>query len=123
MADNTRMKEIVAGLRRQAKMLEKSDAVANKRFDRLEAMQKTSNTRVNQLVEAIEKLMQQLPHINVSQGSMSSSTMNAATAVTQGSALSILLGSSSSTSTTSPPFQVRHIKLEFPRFNGKNVLD
>lgn len=45
MADNTRMKEFAAELRRQAKMLEKSDEVHTARFKHLEVMQKASETR------------------------------------------------------------------------------
>lgn len=115
MADNTRMKEFATELRRQAEALEKSEAVNKTRFDRLEAMQKTSDTRFNQFVEAVEKFMQQsTPVTHGCTNSGSISTFVGHTNAVGHSSVSMSL----------TPFQVRHIKLEFPRFNiGKKVLD
>lgn len=55
MADNTRMKELTTELRRQAETLEKNEAASRVRFEKLEAMQKTSELRFNKLAEAFEK--------------------------------------------------------------------
>lgn len=131
MADNTRLKELTTELRRQAEAQEKSNVENKARFDRLEAMQTASDLRFNQLSATLERFMQQAPQHNVSHGntnSGSSSSAISATVVSSqstfvGHTQSAVVGKQSTSSMSSQPFQVRHIKLEFPRFNGKHVLD
>lgn len=121
MADNTRMKELTIELRRQAEVQEKSDIENKARFDRLEAMQTASDLRFNQLSATLERFMQQTQQHGVAHGNTNSDSSSQSTFV--GHTQSAVVGNQSTSSLSSQPFQVRHIKLEFPRFNGKHVLD
>lgn len=70
-------------------------------------MQQASESRFAELSTSMERMLKQMQAIVVTHGSTNSGTH-----------------SSSSGNTYTPlPFHVRNFKLEFPRFNGKNVLD
>lgn len=128
MADNTRLKEITAELRRQADVIEQSDAANTTRFARLEEMQKASDDRFNEMSSNVAQMMQMMQQFTVTHGGKNSGFGTGTAAVDMSSTIVSPGGTKASTSvgsttSTQSPFQVRHIKLEFPRFNGKNVLD
>lgn len=107
MADNTRMKELAAEVRRQGEVLEQNESINVARFERMETMQQASESRFAELSTSMEMMLKQMQTIVITHGSTNSGTHS----------------SSSGNAYTPPPFHVRNIKLEFPRFNGKNVLD
>lgn len=61
----------------------------------------------------MEMMLKQMQALNVTHGSTNSASQTS----------TISHSSSSGTAAPPPPFHVRKIKLEFPRFNGKNILD
>ncbi|MCI06411.1 hypothetical protein A2U01_0027470, partial [Trifolium medium] len=112
MAENTRMKELSAEVKKNAESVERSHAElhakiakleeANQtRFDRMETIQKTNEAQFNQLNSALAQLLHRL----------------------QATPSSHHGGSNSGKETHRNPFQVRTVKLDFPRFDGKNVMD
>lgn len=107
MADNTRMKELAAEVRRQGEILEQNESINVACFERMETMQQASESRFAELSTSMEMMLKQMQALVVTHGSTNSGTHS----------------SSLGNTYTPPPFHVRNIKLEFPRFNGKNVLD
>jgi hypothetical protein len=106
MAENTRLKELTADVKRNAEAIEKMyndfhaqidklEFANTSRFDRMEAMQLETDNKFSQIHNALDLLLNQSPHKS-SHGAGNSSKQS---------------------------FQVRNIKLEFPRFDGKNVLE
>lgn len=106
MAENTRLKELSSDVKRNAEAIEKLSndiheqmsrlGIANSsRFEQLEAMQMNTESKFSQTTSALDMLLNQSPQRK-----------------THGA------GNSNKQS-----FQVRNIKLEFPRFDGNNVLE
>jgi hypothetical protein len=106
MAENTRLKELTADVKRNAEAIEKMyndfhaqidklEFANTSRFDRMEAMQLETDNKFSQIHNALDLLLNQSPHKS-SHGAGNSNKQS---------------------------FQVRNIKLEFPRFDGKNVLE
>lgn len=107
MADNTRMKELATEVRSQAEVLEQNERVNAARFERMETMQQASESRFAEMSTSMEMMLKQMQ----------------ALVVTHGNPNAGIHSPSLGNSYTPPLFHVRNIKLEFPRFNGKNVLD
>lgn len=127
MADNTRLKEITAELRRQADVIEQSDAANTTRFARLEEMQKASDDRFNEMSSNVAQMMQMMQQFTVTHGGKNSGFGTGTAAVDMSSTIVSPGGTKASTSvgsttSTQSPFQVRHIMLEFPRFNVRMFL-
>lgn len=111
MADNTRYKELNAEVRRISELVEKNYVdlhtqikqleVNNvQRFERLEQTITSTDASLAKIFAAIEKRPIGSPATS-----------------------SVTLGSPNSPPVPpKPPFQVRSIKLDFPRFDGKNVI-
>ena len=103
MADNTRLKELSSDVKRNAEAIEKMYSDVHEKIDRLEianasrfeAMQTNTESKFSQINSALDMLLNQSPRKS-SHGAGNSSKN---------------------------PFQVRNIKLEFPRFDEKNVLE
>jgi len=106
MAENTRMKELIADVKRNAdtiqkmyndfhEQIDKMEVANASRFARMEAMQTETNNKFAQIHNALDLLLNQSPKKS-SHGDNNSSKQS---------------------------FRVRNIKLEFPHFNGKNVLE
>ena len=100
---NTRMKELSADVKHNAETIQNVQAqmsrleFTNKSLlDRLEGMQQSNDSKFNFISSALDSLIQNKT-IPVSPHGAASSQKS--------------------------PFQVRNIKLEFPRFDGKNVLE
>ncbi|XP_050902350.1 uncharacterized protein LOC127112789 [Lathyrus oleraceus] len=113
MAGNTRMKELAAEVKCQGEVLEKNEQSKAARFARMETMQLSSKSRFAELSKLMEMMLKQMQALNVTHGSMNLASQTS----------TISHSSSSGTAAPPPLFHVRNIKLEFPRFNGKNVLD
>jgi len=88
MADNTKLKELQADMKRLLEMMEKCDVQYAKRDEDYVAR-----------FERIESVLDTLSQIKAIGGSTSNSAVN-----------------------NPQPFQVRNIKLDFPRFDGSDVL-
>lgn len=112
MADNTRMKEIFAELKKNAEatnivsedlqsQIERLEGASRAQTERMEAIQVSNESQFSQLNVVMAQILQKLQLIPVS---------------SHGVANSYKEPSKSS-------FQVRSVKLDFPRFNGKNVMD
>ncbi|KOM58233.1 hypothetical protein LR48_Vigan11g126700 [Vigna angularis] len=108
MAENTRLKDFQADVKRNSETMEryyldlqtqmaKLESVNAARFERLETMMQANDSRFNQIFGALETLLQR--HAS-SSGSIH--------------------GASNSSRS---PFQIRNVKLDFPRCDGHNVLD
>ncbi|KAI5435837.1 hypothetical protein KIW84_022316 [Lathyrus oleraceus] len=115
MADNTRMKELAAEVKRQGEVLEKNEQSNAAHFARMETMQLLSESRFAELSKSMEMMLKQMQALNVTHGSTNSASQTS----------TISHSSSSGTATPPPPFYVRNIKLEFPRFNdfGPSIYD
>lgn len=70
-------------------------------------MQQATESRFAELSISMEMMLKQMQAIVVTHGSTNPGTHS----------------SSSGNAYTPPPFHAHNIKMEFPRFNGKNVLD
>lgn len=108
MAENTRLKELQADVKRNSDTLEKYysdlqaqiaklESVNSSRFEHLETVIHANDDKFNQISDALETLLQRnSPFQGSSHGASNS---------------------------LKPPFQVRNVKLDFPRFDGNNVMD
>jgi len=103
MADNTRMKELSVDVKCNAETIQNVQAqmsrleLTNKSLlDRLEGMQQSNDSKFNFISSALDSLLQNK---------------------------TILASPHGAASSQKSPFQVRNIKLKFPRFDGKNVLE
>ena len=103
MADNTRMKELSADVKHNAETIQNVQAqmsrleFTNKSLlDRLEGMQQSNDSKFNFISSTLDSLIQNKMILTSPHGVASSQKS---------------------------PFLVRNIKLKFPRFDGKNVLD
>jgi len=112
MADNTRMKEIFAELKKNAEAInvvsedlqnhiERLEGASRSQTERMEAIQVSNESQFSQLNTVMAQILQRLQSIPGSpHGAVNSHK--------------------------EPPknsFQVRSVKLDFPRFDGKNVMD
>lgn len=99
MAENTRMKELNAEVKKNTDDLQKLYHTMTERMDRLEAAnstkldnmhiaQQATDATIQQISDSLKALLQKAPHTTTHGGPASSKT----------------------------PFQVRNVKLEFPRF-------
>lgn len=98
MADNTRMKDLAAELKRLADAIEQRDLAYNSRFDRIESS-------IDSITRTIDLLSRNLERVS------------------QSPAIS---EPNSSTARIDQPYQtiqVRNIKLDFPRFDGSEPLN
>ena len=103
MADNTRMKELSADVKHNAETIQNVQAqmsrleFTNKSLlDRLEGMQQSNDSKFNFISSTLDSLIQNKMILTSPHGVASSQKS---------------------------PFLVRNIKLKFPKFDGKNVLD
>ena len=112
MAENTRLRDFQAKVKRMTKAMEIQDqeqrahtagveAAANALMDRAEAM---VNARMEHLEATLQSFMNNLQNHRGGSGPNSNS-------------------SSTVTPPARQPFQVRNLKLDFPHFDGTNVMD
>lgn len=112
MTDNTRMKEIYAELKKNADaiahvsddfhlQIERVESVNQAQMAKIDVMQLSNESQFTQLNALMTQVLQQLQLIPVSSHGASSSGKDQ----------------------QRKSFQVRSVKLDFPRFDGKNVMD
>ncbi|CAI8608290.1 unnamed protein product [Vicia faba] len=101
MADNTRMKELAAEVKRQGEVLEKNEQSNAARFARMETMQLSPESRFVELSKSMEMMLKQMQALNVTHGSTNSASQTS----------TISHSSSSGHAAPTPPFHVRNIKL------------
>lgn len=94
MAENTRLKELQAEVKKNADIVEKNYTDLQSKID---GMQKANEAKFDEITEALAALLQ---HHTTSHGSPHVVS-----------------------NSQKPPFQVRSVKLDFPRFDGSNVRD
>src|ERR1044072_2272678 len=70
-------------------------------MERMEAIQISNESQISQLNSAMTQILQRLPDLQKSSHGAGNSNKEA----------------------TKPSFQVRSVKLDFPRFDGNNVMD
>ena len=112
MADNTRMKEVYAELKKNADAItrvsddlqnhiERLEATNHAQMEKIEVMQSTNDSQFSQLNAVMSQVLQRLQNIPMSSHGASNSQKEQQRS----------------------SFQVRSVKLDFPRFDGKNVMD
>jgi predicted MPP superfamily phosphohydrolase len=112
MAENTCLKEISAEVKKNIESLERSNADlqaqierlddANQaRFERMETIQMNNESQFIQINSALDQLLERLQTILISHHG----------------------GTSSTKEHNQNMIQVRTVKLDFPRFDGKKVMD
>ena len=110
MADNTRLKDLSSELKRISDMMERSNQVTADRLGRLESsMSRVDHleTSLDAVTRAMDALTRSMDRLQDPSTSTSTNSKNSA----------------SSSSHSSQPFQMRQVKLDFPRFDGTDPLN
>ncbi|MCH98809.1 hypothetical protein A2U01_0019816, partial [Trifolium medium] len=97
MADNDKIQELQAHIKRNAEAMEQIQGDIHARLDRAEASHNNHFDQVSEALDGLYTLMRQTANKSES--------------------------SHGNLNSYKPPFQVPTVKLDFPRFDGKHVLD